>query len=495
VLASKLAYPLFALAKMFLEQAERCRIKVHAQQPVETLYQVGSEGEVALQKTLLEKPAFDAHLEELYEAVQVESEEIKGNFQNVARCPISGTLLGPTNHHSFQPALRQLYESRFSRRMSFEDFRRQIETVSDSEVVEQWKEQARVTTHYKPKDQEEASTFKSLAEVMADFRSRHFDRLVRATPSATFPGALVPSMADRHLARAILDARYELSKFPLRMANHLRSGFQQQGGHVFKHKKRILFASVHRPTPFTGDHSVLTPLARGILELVAAEPMCDRKRMLQKLAPETQGKEVPEEVVAEAKKKLAADLHWLLEAGHVIEFHDGRFDLPIQKKPEPPAKAKSSEPKAEAATTSPEEPVAESAPDSSAQESPEVADTKPEAMTTTPMPGSPDPTTPPTQPDPTTQPVPDPTVVPPPSPHDPSIPGPAPTPDPSIPSPPPDPSPEAPEPASDVTASPEAVSEPRDAQPAPVETPSEPSEPTNEAEAPPSDESDSRPNA
>ena len=77
-----------------------------------------------------------------------ESEPIKGNFSNVARCRLSGTLLGPTNHHNYQSQLRSLYEQRFSRRMSFADYQRQIEIVNDAELIERWKEEARKVTTY-----------------------------------------------------------------------------------------------------------------------------------------------------------------------------------------------------------------------------------------------------------------------------------------------------------------------------------------------------------
>src|SRR5437763_12219306 len=98
---------------------------------------------------------------------------IKGNFSKVARCRLSGTVLGPTNHHNYQPQLRSLYEQRYSRRMSFQDFQRQIEIVSDPGVVEQWKEQARSITTFKTKDEENPATFKSAAEAERHFRQTY----------------------------------------------------------------------------------------------------------------------------------------------------------------------------------------------------------------------------------------------------------------------------------------------------------------------------------
>ncbi|MBC8094783.1 MAG: hypothetical protein H7Y43_03115 [Akkermansiaceae bacterium] len=49
---------------------------------------------------------------------------------------------------------------------------------------------------------------------------------------------------------------------------------------------------------------------------------------------ELAGKVLGENATDAVKSVLAADLHWLTHAGHVIEFHDGRLDLPLVR-PEP----------------------------------------------------------------------------------------------------------------------------------------------------------------
>ena len=115
---------------------------------------------------------------------------MKGNFTNVARCRVSGTLLGPTNHHAYQPQLRSLYEQRFSRRMSFQDYQRQIEIVSDPAVVEEWKEQARSITTYKTKGLEPEVEFKSAAEAERHFRQTHLPTLLRSAQEVTIGGVV-----------------------------------------------------------------------------------------------------------------------------------------------------------------------------------------------------------------------------------------------------------------------------------------------------------------
>ncbi len=140
--SGSVAYSLFALARLFLEKPVGYEVCLTAKQE-SPLYQLGDNGMVSADREFLERNAFRFTHPDFYKLDISETDPIKGNFSNVARCRLSGTLLGPTNHHSYQPQLRSLYEQRFSRRMSFADYQRQIEIVSDATLVERWKEEAR----------------------------------------------------------------------------------------------------------------------------------------------------------------------------------------------------------------------------------------------------------------------------------------------------------------------------------------------------------------
>ena len=114
--SGSVAYSLFVLARLFLEKPERydVRLTAKAESPV---YQLGENGALSLDRDFLERNAFRFAREDFYKVDITQSDPIKGNFSNVARCRLSGTLFGPTNHHNYQPQLRSLYEQRFSRRM------------------------------------------------------------------------------------------------------------------------------------------------------------------------------------------------------------------------------------------------------------------------------------------------------------------------------------------------------------------------------------------
>ena len=114
--SDSLAYSLFSIARLFLEKPERYDVCLTAK-PESHLYQLGEHGTISADRQFLETNAFRLAREDFYKIDITQAEPIKGNFSSVAKCRLSGTLLGPTNHHAYQPQLRNLYESRFSRRM------------------------------------------------------------------------------------------------------------------------------------------------------------------------------------------------------------------------------------------------------------------------------------------------------------------------------------------------------------------------------------------
>jgi hypothetical protein len=181
--SGSVAYSLFVLARLFLEKPGRYEVRLTAKAEA-PLYQLG-DGGVSVDREFLERNAFRFAQRDFYQVNVVERDPIKGSFSNVARCRLSGTLLGPTNHHAYQPRLRSLYEQRFSRRLSFADYQRQIEIVSDPAVVERWKEEARKITTYTTVREQTPLTFSSAAEAERHFHSHYFPALVRSVPDVT----------------------------------------------------------------------------------------------------------------------------------------------------------------------------------------------------------------------------------------------------------------------------------------------------------------------
>jgi hypothetical protein len=350
-----IAYPLFGLARMFLERPERHRIRIRSLDNHTLIHQFSDDGPVAMDASALERIAFNAKKEEFYETRIVEKEPIKGNFTSVARCTLSGKLLGPTNYHAFQPALRGLYEQRFSRRMSFEDYRRSIEISSDPKLVEQWKEEARTSVAFQTKDPENPISFENLAAVEQHFRTHYLPKLIRGCLATEISGEMARHLPDRGIVAAIRKARDRENRFPAQIAGALRHGLNQAGLHVFKHKKRILYISTVRPQLFDASQGSVAAGLSAILSTVKSYPKISRKQLAEKVLSKVIGAKSTDEsneVYQQARTALATNLIWLAKAGHVIEFADGTLDLPLPPRQTDPAK---SPPAASASTPSQEE--------------------------------------------------------------------------------------------------------------------------------------------
>lgn len=330
--SGSVAYSVFALARLFLEKPERYDVQLTTAED-RPLFQLGENGAVASDRQILETSAFAAVRDDFYAVEVTQSEPLKGNFTNVARCRLSGTLLGPTNHHNYQPQLRTLYETRFSRRMSFIDYQKQIEIVSDPAVVEEWKEQARNVTTYTAKTGEPALTFTNPADVERHFRQHHLPGLVRSAGELTIGGVTSRRLQDRALGRAIEDAWSSETRSPSKMMQELSAGLRQGGLNIFRHRRGMLFVSPIRTRIFSHESAGVSPSINAILAQVSSTPGINRKQLSEQLAPA--GAEPAD--LERAKLTLASDLHWLVSEGYVIEFNDGSLDLPRTKPPAAPA--------------------------------------------------------------------------------------------------------------------------------------------------------------
>jgi hypothetical protein len=327
------AYSLFALARLFLEKATRHDAQLTAP-PETSLFQLGKHGAVSVDRPFLERNAFRSAQSDFYKIDITETEPIKGNFTNVARDRLSGTLLGPTNHHDYQRRLRNLYEQRFSRRMSFGDYQRQIQIVTDPAEVEKWKEDARKVTTFTTLREEPPQTFSSAAEAERHFNQKYLPGLVRSVSEVTIDGPASRRLHDRVLNKVIENEWTSETKSPSPMMQELAGRFREAGLHVFRHRRGMLFVSSIYPRPFTKEQTAVSTQVRTIVDAIAAQPRIGRKELADKLIVDpstTLRTSLTGEEADRAKLALASDLLWLISAGHVIEFNDGSLDLPHAK--------------------------------------------------------------------------------------------------------------------------------------------------------------------
>ena len=321
------AYPLFGTARMFLEKPERHVVRITSSDAAHPLYQL-EDGAIGFDAEILERGAFRALWDRFYREEVVETEPPKGNYTSVARCRANGQILGPTSYHGYQVALRKLYEERFSRRMSFLEFQREeIEILAGEQAVADWKALASRQTVYHTKDEVAPIQFKSIEETEAHFRKVCLPTLRKSATTLSCSGRSSRELPERGLVNAARDAFERELAYPAGMVHGLRAFFDEQGLQVFKHKKRVLYVSAIRP-----KRAVVAGFAEGpasLLRLVEASPRITKREAAVKLLGVANTEELESPEVAARKNQLAADLYYLIHAGHIVEFADGRLDLPL----------------------------------------------------------------------------------------------------------------------------------------------------------------------
>src|SRR5438876_12396329 len=323
--SGSVAYSLFALARLFLEKATRHDVQLTAP-PESPLFQLGENGDVSVDRRLLERNAFRFGQADFYKVDIAETEPIKGNLTNVARCRLSGTLLGPTNRHDYQRRLRNLYEQRFSRRMSFADYQRRIQIVTDPAEIEKWKEDARKVTTFSTLRDETPVTFSSATETERHFQQHYLPDLVRPVSELVIDGPVSRRLNDRVLNRLIESEWTRETRSPSPMMQELAARFREAGLHVFRHRRGMLFVSSIYPRHFWHEETGVSSQVRTILEAITAKPRIGRKELADKLIVNLSAEETER-----VKMALASDLRWLVTEGYVIEFSDGSLDLPRAK--------------------------------------------------------------------------------------------------------------------------------------------------------------------
>ncbi len=325
---SSRAYPLFGTARLFLEKPERHFIRVTSSDPAKPLFQL-ENGPISFERDLIARNAFRLCRDKFYREEVREIEPPKGNYTSVARCRSNGMLLGPTNHHAYQVAIRKLYEERFSRRMSFGQFQKEeLEVVSSEQAVADWKEQASKQTVFYTTNEAEQVEFKSLQEVESHFNKNHLELLIKSGPSLDCSGKSARDLPERFLSVAVREAFDRELAYPASLVHGLRPYFNEQNLQVFKHRKRVLYLSAVRPKPVSSSNEFADGPAT-LLTVIGESPRISKRDLAVKIlgAADPESPESPE--MTARKTQLAADLHYLVHTGHVIEFADGKLDLPL----------------------------------------------------------------------------------------------------------------------------------------------------------------------
>jgi hypothetical protein len=142
----------------------------------------------------------DKHFTTFYQVEKVPIDPPTGNFTFVARCGISGVILGPPNHYDYQDGLHRLHQERFSK-MPFDAFKSRVQIVKDEVAVRKWLEDKSFRTEFICLNVPEEKRLISRGEIESHFLEVHFPNIFRKVDTNTDPAArqLLPSQIQRLL--------------------------------------------------------------------------------------------------------------------------------------------------------------------------------------------------------------------------------------------------------------------------------------------------------
>lgn len=383
------AYPVRSLSRLFLDNAASCnvRFEVKADHPDVMLHQCPVCGQLDTDAEHLATHMLAAHFDDFFEKVTVEDAEPTGTFPSIAKCGISGRLIGPPNHHSFARRFREI-KGEVAPGMSDEDYRRRMEIVHDPEVVAQWKQEARIRTLFRRKPED---TEKTHAEDAEKAKKSPADSAEGAEPSvssasdagaeaagaeasvspaspvsdagAEAAGAAEPAAAEPLLERGAAEEVVRSQIIPKRMLSRkrfvctieqaqairdpqiapvfrsvwrreqttpmtlfhaVRGALRSRKFHLFRAGNASGMEFVMSKTPTVLDITHAVPELVQVMEYVTQHECCTRAELFAALGIPMEGTRTADQ------DRLFQQFAWIVERGHLIEYPNGVLALPAE---------------------------------------------------------------------------------------------------------------------------------------------------------------------
>lgn len=331
------AYSLFEVASLFLSKPDYFLVRVEAPAAAGSLsfFQCADCKAIFLDREVAGAHAFARHFDKFCRKEEQEVEPPKGNFVCIAKCGLSGVLLGPSNYHGYNDKVAEIHRTRYPD-MPLDAYRNRIENIHDAALIETWKEEMRKQTSYRFGEGETSVVFTRFSEAESWFREHCLPEAIKEAKTVVVPGPVAHAMEQGPLRKVIEEAWQNESRFPLKLSVTLRLAFRHLGLHTFKAAGGHTFVTSVAPNAIDPAHAVEG--VREILDFIAAKPGCLRAELLTALNPPAaptgtvgEGEAVPvpaPESMSPRETELRRQLQWLVEKGHVIEFSDGRMAVP-----------------------------------------------------------------------------------------------------------------------------------------------------------------------
>lgn len=340
------AFPLRDIAWLFLDNPASCLVRVEPLKDQQLqLFQCKVCGMPALTEEEIRAHLVNRHMDDFFDVEDVSCDPPAGAFVCVARCGLSGELLGPPNHHSFNSKVHEMLRTRYPS-MSEETYRSRIETVREAEVIEQWRQQCTKKKIYRrkgaaptvaepvPAQDGQAGDAAAPAEAEPAPKAPPMDRdvaelvfmreilpeQVASVRHLICTAAVAMQTTSRPLFFAFKDTLTRERRFPASLFFALRGAFRHRKLHLFRvnDPKGQDFVMLKPAAPLDPAHAVQA--LRDVLVYVNEHPACTKLEMVTALAGGDEAK----------VKETLVQLVWLVEKGHVIEFYNDVLSGPLE---------------------------------------------------------------------------------------------------------------------------------------------------------------------
>ena len=316
------AYKLKDLAYFFLDNPQSILLKVtpkrdevsKTSQTSQTFHQCKACGFASIREDDVIEHVLNAHLGDYYDAKEIEVEPPKGNFNCVAKCGLSGVLLGPPNIHEFNATVREMIRTKYPD-MSEEQYRAHIEMVRDSDTIEAWRQGATKKTVFFAKgtaDQEGAPSM-SREQAEGEFKRSILANLLDTPKHLMITADVAMKSPVKPFVWAVRDAIEAERRNPYNMCFALRGAFHHRKMHFFRTNdaRGQEFVTNVEYKDFDAAHAI--PELAKVAAFIAENPCCDKTEFCTD--PETE-----------------KHLNWLVTTGHVVSFTNGVYSA-VEKYP------------------------------------------------------------------------------------------------------------------------------------------------------------------
>ena len=311
------AYKLKDLAYFFLDNPSSVLLKITPREEAKTgaekmFRQCKACGFASTNEDDVVQHILTAHIGDYYEIKEIDCEPPKGNFNCVAKCGLSGVLLGPPNIHEFNGVVREMIRTRYPN-MTEEQYRSHIEMVRDADAIEEWRKTAVKKTVFVAKGAGEDAPQLTREQAEAEFRRNIMPAMLEATKNLMITAEMALKSPVKPLVWAVRDALEAERRAPYNMCFALRGAFHHRKLHFFRANdaRGPEFVTSADLKEFDAAHAI--PELAKVATFIAEHPCSPRVDIV-------------------TDPEIEKHLVWLVSTGHVVAFTNGVYSA-VEKYP------------------------------------------------------------------------------------------------------------------------------------------------------------------